>query len=306
MARMELRHLRYFVKTAEEGNVSRAAGRLHVSQPAVSRQLRDLEEELGTPLFLRQHDGIQLTDAGRFILPQAQEILRQAEALKESVRPFSKTKPTTILRVGYLPTALPGFLAEGLRAFNPQDRGVRIEINEMSPQQQEVALANEDIELALLGHACPELKQRYRIEAISTTRMAIALPDDHPLAKRRSLDLSELGDETFLTLHERHFPGRPELMSTLFRKAKITPHVSLKADGLTELLGQVGGGLGIALIPADVESLPHPRVGFVRLRRPQVSLVFSAAWHPQRETQALVEFVQILKQARQSGSPNSD
>ena len=106
--------------------------------------------------------------------------------------------------------------------------------------------------------------------------MAIALPDDHPLANRKAIDLAELSDETFLSLHEKHFPGRPELMKSMFERAGIAPRIALKADGLSSLLGQVGGGNGVALVPADADVLPHTGVAFGKLRRPKVTLISSA------------------------------
>ena len=125
--------------------------------------------------------------------------------------------------------------------------------------------------------------------------MALALPDDHALADRKSVDLAELGGDTFLSLHEKHFPGRPELMRSMFERAGISPRIALKADGLSELLGHVGGGSGVALVPADIEVLPHARVRFARLKRPTATLVSSAVWRQDRETPELLAFLDQLK-----------
>jgi len=97
---MELRHLRYFVTAAEEKNISRASVRLHISQPAVSRQIKDLEEELGVPLFKRLRDGLELTDAGNSALVHAREVLRQAAVLQEAMSPFRGRSARAILSVG--------------------------------------------------------------------------------------------------------------------------------------------------------------------------------------------------------------
>ncbi len=292
---MELRHLRYFVMAAEEGNISRASSRLNVSQPAVSRQIRDLEEELGVSLFERRSHGLSLTDAGHTALTHTREILRQANALTEAMVPFAEGGKKTSLRVGYISTALPGFLAEGLRRFNQDHNRICVEIHEMTPKEQERALHEGEIDLALLGHACPELKKRYRTEPIAKVKMAVALPDDHPLADRKAIDLEELANETFLSLDEKHFPGRPELMKSMFERAGISPRVTLKADSLTALLGQVGGGAGVALVPADVNVLPHARVVFAKLKRPQATLISSAVWRKDGETPELAKFLRVLK-----------
>ncbi len=291
---MELRHLRYFVMAAEEGNISRAAARLHVSQPAVSRQIRDLEEEFGVTLFERKRDGLALTEDGSTALSHAREVLRQAHVLTETMRVLGGSDRQWSLRIGYIPTALPGFLAEGMRRFRQSHPHICVQIYELTPSRQEKALRESEIDLALLGHACPELKKTYRTKPIRKVAMALALPEDHRLAHRKAIDLAELKGATFLSLHEKHFPGRPELMHTVFEKAGISPRVSLKVDGLSELLGQVGTGGGVALIPADASVLPHAGVRFVELRRPRTMLVSSAVWRKDNETSELLEFVDEL------------
>ncbi len=291
---MELRHLRYFVMVAEEGSVSRAAARLHVSQPAVSRQLRDLEGEFGVVLFDRKHDGLALTEDGSTALSHAREVLRQAAVFAETMRSLGGSEGRAGLRIGYIPTALPGFLAEGMRRFRQSHAHICVQIFEMTPREQEDALRDGEIDLALLGHASPALKKAFRHKPIRKVPMAAALPEGHRLAHRKGIDLAELEGETFLSLHEKHFPGRPELMRTVFAKAGIAPRVSLKVDGLSELLAQVGTGGGVALIPADAAVLPHAGVRLVELRRPRTVLVSSAVWRRERETDELAEFVERL------------
>ncbi|MEM7011926.1 MAG: LysR family transcriptional regulator [Verrucomicrobiota bacterium] len=292
---MELRHLRYFVMAAEERNISRAASRLSVSQPAVSRQIRDLEEELGAALFERKSQGLILTDAGETALTHAREVLRQSKAMTDALQAFGSNSKTISLKIGFIPTALPGFLAGGLREFNQTHPDVSVQIFEMNPSEQEKALREGKIDLALLGNACPELKKTYEVEAIRKVPMALALPDDHPLAGRKSLDLAELADDTFLSLDERHFPGRPELLEELFGKAKIAPQVSMKASGLSELLGLVGSGTGVALIPADVVQLPHSGVVFIELKRPKITLISSAVWRKNEPGQEIPNLVELLQ-----------
>ena len=280
---------------AEEGNISRAAARLRVSQPAVSRQIRDLEEEFGVTLFDRKRDGLDLTEDGQTALSHAKEVLRQANVLTETMLALGESDRMESLRIGYIPTAFPGLLARGLRQFRQRHRQVCVQIYEMSPSEQELALREDRIDLALLGQPCPELKKVYETRPIRKVPMALALPENHRLAHRKSIDLRELAEETFLSLHEKHFPGRPLLLRTLFEKAGIHPTVALKVDGLSELLGQVGTGGGIALIPSDADTLPHAGVRFVALRRPKTILVSSAVWRKgNAQSQLLQKFVEEM------------
>ncbi len=293
---MELRHLRYFVMAAEEANISRAAARLNVSQPAVSRQIKDLEDELGVALFERDHNGLQITDAGTTALVQARELLRQSNALVESMQSFSRNEKGISIKVGFLPTALPGFLAEGMRRFNRTYQDVCVQIFEMSPSQQGDALRNGEIDLALIGDPCPDIRRDFEVDEVRRTEMAMVVPDDHPLAGRKSVELAEFGEDNFLSLHEKHFPGRPEMMAEMFSKAGINPRVTIRANGLSELLGLVGGGAGVAMAPADLNQLPHSGVIFIKMKKPKLTLQFSAAWRKTGNAAAIKALVDLLKE----------
>jgi DNA-binding transcriptional LysR family regulator len=291
---MELRHLKYFVTIAEEGSVSRAAARLNISQPAISRQLKDLEEELNVPLFRRSSQGLTLTESGETALLHARDILRRANALINAVKPVAATH-SKVLKVGYIPTALTGFLADGMRKFNHSHTTTCVQIREMNPSQQEAALRMGELDLALLGSPCPELMQEFSTTPILKVAMSIVLPDDHLLALRKSIDLKELADETFVSLNERDFPGRPELLAELSDKGGFPIKVGVKADGLSEALGMVAGGAGIAILPEDVANMPHPGVVFVKMKSPRIYLESSAAWKKHNPEPEVIELVEMLK-----------
>lgn len=275
--------------------MSRAAARLNVSQPAVSRQIKDLEEELGLPLFVREPNGLSLTEGGAAALAHAREILRQSNTMVEAMEAMANREATVTVKVGFLPTALPGFLADGMRQFNRKYKNVSVQIFEMTPTEQEEALRDGEIDLALIGELCPNVKKDYHVDTIRRTEMAMVLPDDHPLAGRKSVNLSEFGEETFVTLHEKHFPGRPQMMADMFSKAGINPEVTMHAKGLSELLGLVGGGAGVAMAPADMVQLPHHGVVFVKMKKPKLSLLFSAAWRKTGDLSGVEALVALLK-----------
>jgi DNA-binding transcriptional LysR family regulator len=294
---MELRHLRYFVMAAAEKSISRAAARLNISQPAVSRQIRDLEEELGVELFHREANGLSLTEPGLAALPHAQEVLRRAGDLKLAMDVFGKPVRETI-RVGFIETALPAFLASAMRTFNQQNSGICIQIRSMSPHEQEKALRDGEIDLALLGTPCPQLANEFQIQPLKKTPMAVVLPDNHLFSLRKSVDLFELAKEPFVSLHEKHFPGRPAMLADLCGRAGFVADVRMKADGLQEMLGLVAGGAGVGVLPLDVNLLPHSGVVFVKMRKPTLTLVSSAVWKKEAETKGLLELVDLLKGAR--------
>lgn len=296
---MELRHLRYFVMTAEEQNVSRAAARLNVSQPAVSRQIHDLEEELGVPLFTRQHHGLELTTAGETALVHAREVLRQSGTLIEAMRGYGRKGKTISLKVGFIPSALPGLLAEGLKTFNQTHPKVCVQIFEMSPSEQERALASGEIDLALLGAASPSLKRRHHTRAVRVAHMAAVVPTEHPLSSHRAINLTELGQDTFITLDAKHFPNRPQTLTRLFERAKINPDIAVHASGLTELLGLVSAGVGVAVVPDDLVRLAHPGVSFIRLKSPRLKLTSAAVWRKETAAAPITDLVDLIESAGQ-------
>lgn len=293
---MELRHLRYFVQALESGSITAAATRLHVSQPAVSRQLKDLEEELGTPLFDRTHTGLVPTQAGWRALEQARNILDRAEELKASVRPPTSRKRLE-LQVGYLPTALSGFLTEAMKTFRLRHPDACVQIREMNPARQEEALEKNEIDLALLGTSSPEARKKFETTEIFNTPLALVLPREHRLAGKKPIAFSEMKGEPFITLNENLFPKRQELVEELGRRSGFRIDVALRADGLSEALGLVAGGGGIAALPRDAESLPHPGAVFITMSRPRIRLSFEAAWNPRVAPPELEEWIQILKEA---------
>jgi DNA-binding transcriptional LysR family regulator len=293
---MELRHLRYFVAAAEEKNISRAAKRLHISQPAVSRQIRDLEGELGVRLFKRLRDGLELTDAGNTALVHAREVLRQSVVMEKAMDPFRDRSALATLAVGYIPTMLPDVLAYALRTFEQLHADTRIQIYEMVPAQQVGALRRDEIDVGLLGMPWSAIEGEFATRVIKRVPMAVIVPADHALASRSSIDLVDLQNEPFISFHEDQFPGRPELLERMFGHVSTPPEVVAKARGHSELLGLVAAGRGVAFAPSDLYAFPHVGVVFVTLGHPQLTLEASAMWKRERETPQLRSFVDIMVQ----------
>jgi len=128
---MELRHLRYFVAVAEEQNVTRAATRLHVSQPPLSRQIRDLEDELGVALFQHGAKAVRLTDAGRVFLEEARAVLRRADEAVQTVKAVASGQRGEI-HVGYAPSLMVEVLPRALRSFEAANPGIRVQLHDLS------------------------------------------------------------------------------------------------------------------------------------------------------------------------------
>jgi LysR family hca operon transcriptional activator len=246
---MELRHLRYFVAVAEEGSLTLAAEkRLHTAQPSLSRQIRDLEYEVGVPLISRSVRGIELTAAGRAFLDHARLALTQAAAAAEAARRAAlPNKPTFAIgfqtgqEVEWLPRA-----TSMLR-----DELVNIEIRVSSDHSAMLAeeLQKRRLDLAFLRR---EQKPDLEYKLVTTEPLVVILPSDHPLAGQKAIDPHDLEGETFIGIS--HVPGvlRAVVKDYLERTGiEITPH--LEIDNFAMAISLVASNRGVALLPASAE-----------------------------------------------------
>lgn len=288
---MELRHLRYFVAVAEALNFSRAAERLHVTQPALSRQIRDLENDLGSPLFLRAKGRVSLTDSGRRFLDDARDILAKSERAVKCVRHHQSL---VNLRVAYLPSAGARNLPEVIRAFRRDHPGADISLAELAPAAQFAELEADRLDLALPGNLYAPLAPAFTSRVVATHRLAAAVPSGDPLARRRKLRLADLREADFLSLDERLYPGRSAMLETLCREAGFTPRIVQRADSLTALLTHVGAGAGVALVPDQLGILPKCGFQLVPLAEPRVEIPSHAVWKAAHATPVLEAFVAEL------------
>ena len=272
---MELRHLRYFVMAAAERNISRAAARLRISQPAVSRQLRDLEEELGATLFLRKKDGLQLTPAGDLFLNHARDLLRRSNEAVRQLRALRPDEPATFT-VGYIAPVLAGTLTPALRRFAAQHHEQEVTLRELQPAAQIKALREGQLDVAVLGNPCAEIEQEFAVTVLKRVPFWVALPDNHWLALRKRITLTELKNEIFLGLQEDRFPGRKEILFKACQTAGFTPSIKCRAESLSALMALVASGKGVSLVPEEARLLPHPQTALIPLKPPVPHLVSAA------------------------------
>ena len=191
---MELRHLRYFVAVAEAGSLKLAAQeKLHTTQPSLSRQIRDLEHEVGTPLFSRSARGVELTAAGRVFLDHARLVLSQAETALRSVRQLTKPSFALGFMIGHDSTWIP----QAVDVLHDQLPQIHVVISTQNSPQLAAALSQGLIDVAFLRQEDGGPGLEYLL--LSEEPLEIYLPKDHPLAKRTAISLQEIAGETFLS-----------------------------------------------------------------------------------------------------------
>jgi LysR family hca operon transcriptional activator len=251
---VELRHLRYFVAVAEAGSLKLAAEEtLHTTQPSLSRQIRDLENEIGAPLFVRGARGVELTPAGRVFLDHARVMLSQAEAAVRSARQVARpVKPSFTLgfMIGHDSTWLP----ETLHLLRDELPDIHVVISTQNSPQLAVALSQGMLDVAFLRRedGLPELEFSLLIEE----PLEVFLPTDHPLAARKSIKAQELVGETFLSVSGTALSaaGKPPALrlaiDRYLKQCGIDIRPSHEVDNLGGVMSLIASTRGVALLPA--------------------------------------------------------
>lgn len=294
---MELRHLRYFVVVAEEQNVTRAAERLHLSQPPLSRQIRDLEDELGVELFKRTAKSLALTDAGKVFLGEARAVLVRADQAVDAARAAAKNCQGK-LRVGYAPSLTAKFLPQALREFGAKYPRVQVALHDLSTEECRVRLTARKLDLALTIEP-PGAVKGLVFEKVIAHEVFCAVGRTHPLARKKQVRLKDIADEPFVIYAEEEYPEYVAWLRKVCRAAGFRPNITGEYDGATGLITAVESGAGIALVAATLGCLSGPRLNFVPLH-PRIPPLTMGAVYPAGSPNTVENFVSVVKKAAAS------
>lgn len=260
---MELRHLRYFVTVAETLNFTRAAERLHIGQPPLSMQIRDLEAEIGAPLFERTRRRVELTEAGKRFLPHAHAILAQAVQAADEARRAARGEVGE-LRVG-ITSSLPytAILPDVLGAFRRRHPEVRLQLREMFTIDQFEALEQDRLDVGLVRYDAAGAPPGIAIREIGRDPLRLVINAGHALAGQSSVAFRDLRDEEFISFPADAGTGLPAILQRLSRAAGFEPRIVQTAREATTQIGLVAAGLGLALLPGPLECVRIPRVRYL-------------------------------------------
>ena len=290
---MELRHLRYFVVVAEEQNVTRAAERLHVSQPPLSRQIRDLEEELGVELFRRTAKSLALTEAGKIFLIEARAVLLRAEQAVQTVRAMASGDRGQI-RVGYAPSLTVELLPRALRLFEDECARIRVTLHDLSTEECVQRLANRKIDVALTVRPSESSMRGLRFIRLKNYQLCCAVPVGHPLVRKRSVSIARLKQERLVGLSREEYPEYHEWLRKLLSLAPPNPSSSRNATARRASSQQSQRAAASRCLQFP-EMPGGPRVKLLPITPAQAPLVVGAL--SARETSPLVErFIAAVKQ----------
>ena len=262
---MDFRQISCFVAVAEELHFGRAAARLNLSQPPLSQQIKALEDRMRVRLFERNRRSVRLTPAGESFLPYAYQVLNAAAAGADAARRVAGGEVGD-LRIGYSASAL--YSDEVLLAIARYRRrypAVEIRLVENTTRSCTREVEAGRIDLAIVRGPLPETADDWPADrriVVSRERLMVALPPDHALAGRDRLALAELGDERFIIMARQLGTALNDLLDRLFAAAGLRPRIALETAEMASLLGLVGAGAGIAIVPAAVTGHRSGHVAF--------------------------------------------
>jgi DNA-binding transcriptional LysR family regulator len=298
---MELRHLRYFVAVAEELHFRRAAERLHVAQPAVSEQVRKLEQELGVRLFDRTQRSVSLTIAGTALLEEARHVLRHAEVACQAAR-SAGDRATMRLRIGYLADSLPGSVPRALRQLAVSTPTVQVDL-ETGPALrliEELRARRLDAVVAAL----PAPTNGLRVTPLGDQHALAVLPVTHPHAVDDAVALDLLAPERLVVLPREVNPAFHNAVVGICRDAGLAPTlVTVPEPRIEHVLLSVAAGAGMALVPDSVaERCTIPGVRLVALEGVGAAFQSGVLTHPDSEDIATMSFLRALARTSRGGA----
>ena len=304
---MELRHLRYFVRVAEELHFGRAAAQLGISQPPLSQQVRALEQELGVALFERSSRRVQLTEPGKLFLAEARRVLQQAEHAIDVARRAAHGEIGE-LAIGFV-TSVPFVeaVATALFRFRGAHPAIRLDLRELPLDMQISALAERQLDVGFIrGMDRPLLPPGLTATKLLEEELIVALRSDHPLAAKRSLRVTDLADQPFVLYDNKLGAGFNEQLRALCREMGFEPHVIQEAAGLATLLGLVSAGFGITCLSRSLSSVHLDSLTYRPLEGTEAT---TALWLVSHDTPSLAsrhfQDIVIPKLSAESAEPVS-
>jgi DNA-binding transcriptional LysR family regulator len=298
---MELRHLRYFVAAAEEQNVTRAATRLHVSQPPLSRQIKDLEDELGVKLFERSARAVRLTQAGRVFLDEARAVLARADSAIQTVKAVAGRGGE--LHVAYAPSLTVEILPETLRRFQRDNPGVRVSLHDLSTEEMLKGLQGQ-LDAAMMIDPGPKAVRGLHFEELYRYPMRVAAHASHPAASARTVRLQDLSAERLIGYSRADYPEYYERLRAIFSPLQKRPQLAEEHDSSTSLIAAVEAGRGVALVPESMACFAGPRLKLIPVLPAPEPLVVGLATRRGKISELAEQFLaaaRACKMDRQAG-----
>jgi DNA-binding transcriptional LysR family regulator len=289
---VELRHLRYFVAVAEELHFGRAAQRLGIVQPALSKQIAALERELGVPLFSRTRRAVSITEAGQALYEEARNILQRAGHAAETAK-LTESGALGSLAIGFIGPAMWNILPDLMRQHRDRVPGMHFRLHELSSDAIVEQVRDGILDVGFIrpfGH-----DEVVEIRTILREPFAIVVPEGHPLAKEEVVDLAAAAKETFVLVSRKQSPGYFDQCLALCQSYGFSPVVIEEGNTGGAMFGMVAAGLGVTLVPATSDAVQWPQIAFRPLTKSEPLVDLAIAYRRDDEGAALAAFLETVE-----------
>lgn len=273
---MELRHLKYFLTLADELHFGRAAEKLFIAQPPLSRQIKNLEEELGVPLFERTKKQVRLTGYGRFLKDEATKLFQHVELIKNHIRLLGEGHAGQI-KIGYVGSAMHSVLPEVLKVIQKELPDIHTSMFELRNLDQIAALKDGSLDIGFIR--TPITLEGLHINPIFSETLSVILPRSHPLAKSKRLKLSDLSSEPFISFCRECAPGLFDCIIGLCNKEGFSPRIIHESSQINSVVRLVESGLGYSIVPSSVKQGYNIKVQFHELANYPERAELALAYH---------------------------
>jgi LysR family transcriptional activator of glutamate synthase operon len=288
---MELRQLRYLVALVDERHFTRAAEREHIAQPALSQQIRRLEQEVGLALVERTTRRVTVTSAGELLVARARRILAEVEAAKAEMQALTGVRTGHVM-VGTMHTMGPVDVSLALAMFHERHPSVELTVREESSEELAEMLRDDVLDLAFLSVTERIESHGLGLHQLVSEELVAVLPPDHPLAGRRRLRMAELAEEQFISFREG--ARLRELLGWAGRRAGFEPQVKLESNESERICRLVARGMGVAILPHSDADRTLSEVAVLTLTEPSLHRDITLAWREgRRHAPAAAEFLAL-------------
>ncbi|MFT0801581.1 LysR family transcriptional regulator [Bacillus swezeyi] len=287
---MELRHLRYFMVVAEELHFGKAALRLQMTQPPLSQQIKQLENEIGVTLLKRSKRAVRLTAAGGVFLKQIKEGLSQIDQAVDMAQRTARGELGRLV-IGFVGSATFEIMPPIIREYRNQFPSVKIELRELSTPNQVKALLNGHIDIGVLH---PPLGNDELItNTVKKSHCVLALPKQHPLTKKTRVDLKDLEEESLIVIAKESWPSLYTEFNFLCEKAGFIPNIAQEATEYQMVIGLVSAGMGIAVVPTAAKRLFNLDVVYKEIEDLPLRAEWVTAYRKDNRNPALRHFIDV-------------
>lgn len=294
---VELRHLQYFIAVSASGGFGRAARALHVSQSAISEQIRDLEQEVGAALIDRSQRQIRLTAEGELFLAGARATIAAADSAVQSVQRAVNGEEGK-LTIGFFVGGNGRFFPKLIRAFRQQYPRVKVSLVEMVPSEQWLALQNGALDIGFTRPMHGQVHPAVRTEKFYSERLYVVLPKDHALARRKHLAIEDLREERFVLADRPTSPVVSDRIISLCNEAGFSPQIATTASVSSGVVALVEAGEGISILPDGSRFLGTGEIVFIPLQGPGAQVDLVIAWSSQRMAGVHRSFLHLARRFR--------